>query len=261
MRQTKRMLTDEQWGRIAPHLPRHTPSPQGGRPRCDDRLCLEGILWVLRNGGRWQSIPVDLPSGSTCWRRLHEWACDGVLERIHLILVEELHDLGKLDLSELLGDATFIRAKKGGDEVGNTKVGKGMKLEVVVDKSGLPLGLATAAASEPEAALLPEALKDVPVPVPPGTPVVADRGHDSDALRDRLEAAGHRPVIPHRRNRTRPSRNDGRRLRRYRHRWVVERTNAWLHTYRGLAVRWTQSIYHFIGLAYLTFIHLALQRF
>jgi transposase len=113
MRHTKRILTDAQWARLAPHLPVHPPSPQGGRPRADDRACLEGILWLLRTGSPWQAIPVDLPSGSTCWRRLQEWAGEGVLPEIHAVLLEELDALGKLDLEELLADATFIRAKKG----------------------------------------------------------------------------------------------------------------------------------------------------
>jgi len=113
MRHTKRVLTDEQWERVAPHLPKHRPSPKGGRPRADDRECLEGILWLLRTGSRWQDIPIDLPSPSTCWRRLQEWAGEGVLADIHAILIAELGELGKLDLEELLADATFIRAKKG----------------------------------------------------------------------------------------------------------------------------------------------------
>lgn len=79
----------------------------------DDRDCLEGILWLLRAGARWQDIPLDLPSGSTCWRRLHEWASEGVLGEVHALLIKELDELGKLDLDELLADATFIRAKKG----------------------------------------------------------------------------------------------------------------------------------------------------
>jgi len=113
-RKTTRFLTDEQWQRIAPHLPQHPPSPKGGRPRATDRECLEGILWLLRSGARWRDIPLDLPSGSTCWRRLQEWAGDEVLQHIQALLVEELGELGKLDLEELLADATFIRAKKGG---------------------------------------------------------------------------------------------------------------------------------------------------
>jgi transposase len=145
--------------------------------------------------------------------------------------------------------------------VGTTKVGKGMKLEVVTDADGLPLGLELAAADVAETELLRPALNDVPVEVPPGTPVVADRGYDSDPLRDELEAAGYTPVIPHRRNRVKPSRNDGRRLRRYRRRYRIERTNAWLHNYRGVAVRWSYYTYLYMGLVYLSFIHIALQRF
>ena len=136
-----------------------------------------------------------------------------------------------------------------------------MKLEVVVDKGGLPLGLAAAGANVCEQALLLPALDDVPLEIPDGTPVIADKGHDSDPLRDELEAEGFTPVIPHRKSRVKPSRNDGRRLRRYRHRWVVERTNAWLHCYRGLAMRWSYYPIMYVGLVYLSFIHLALQRF
>jgi len=99
--------------------------------------------------------------------------------------------------------------------VGKTKVGKGMKLEIVVEASGLPLGLKAAAADVSEQQLLMPALDDVPIKVPSGTPVVADKGHDSDPLRDKMENAGYTPVIPHRSNRVKPSRNDGRRLRRY----------------------------------------------
>jgi transposase len=117
-RKTKRVLTDADWERIAPHLPRPKPSPKGGRPRADDRECLEGILWVVRTGARWQDIPVDLPSGSTCWRRLRDWAGEGSLQALQGLLVAELDERGALDLEELLADATFIRAKKGGTTSG-----------------------------------------------------------------------------------------------------------------------------------------------
>src|SRR5215211_7058831 len=113
MRQTKRVLTDEQWERLEPHFPKHPPAPKGGRPWVSDRECLEGVLWLLRTGARWRDIPIDLPSGSTCWRRLAEWAGGGVLPHIQGALVAELGERGKLDLEELLADATFIRTKKG----------------------------------------------------------------------------------------------------------------------------------------------------
>jgi transposase len=117
-RKTPRVVTDEQWALIAPHLPAHPPSPKGGRPRADDRECLEGLLWYLRTGARWRDMPIDLPSGSTCWRRLVEWAGEGVLAHLHAVLIEQLGEAGELDLDELFADATFIRAKKGATRSG-----------------------------------------------------------------------------------------------------------------------------------------------
>jgi transposase len=123
-----------------------------------------------------------------------------------------------------------------------------MKLEIATDASGLPLGLAADAANVSETELLKPALDDVPVELPPGTPVIADKGHASD-----VDADGYRTIIPHRKNRVKLSRNDGRRLRRYRHRWVIERTNAWLHCYRGLAMRWAYYSFIYVGMVYVAF--------
>src|SRR5829696_2149384 len=119
-RKTPRVLTDEQWERIAPHLPAHPPSPKGGRPRASDRECLEGLLWLLRTGARWRDVPVDLPSGST-WRRLRDWAGEGVLQAVQAAPVGELAARGRVDLRELLADATFIRAKKGATRSGRPR--------------------------------------------------------------------------------------------------------------------------------------------
>jgi transposase len=137
----------------------------------------------------------------------------------------------------------------------------GARERVVADAPGLPLRMAAAGADACEQKLPPGALKDVPLEVPEGTPVIADQGHDADALREKVEADGLVPVIPHRQNHSRPSRNDGRRLRHYAPRWLIERTNAWLPCYRGLAVRWSYYSFLYTGLVYLSFIHLALQGF
>ena len=122
-RRTPRVLTDDQWERVAPHLPARPPSPKGGRPRASDRECLEGPLWLLRTGARWRDMPIDLPSGSTCWRRLAEWAGEEVLRHMQ-VLVEQLGEQGKLDLEELLADATFIRAKKGATRSGKRRLAR-----------------------------------------------------------------------------------------------------------------------------------------
>jgi transposase len=55
-------LSDAQWGRISRELPKAAPKPKGGRPRADDRACMEGILWVLRTGARWRDMPERYPA-------------------------------------------------------------------------------------------------------------------------------------------------------------------------------------------------------
>ena len=51
MARAKPLLTDGQWAKIQPLLPPELERPHGGRPRCDDRKVLEGILWMLENRG------------------------------------------------------------------------------------------------------------------------------------------------------------------------------------------------------------------
>jgi IS5 family transposase len=72
--------------------------------------------------------------------------------------------------------------------------------------------------------------------------VIADKAYDSDALRERLRQRGIELICPHKRNRVRPATQDGRVLRGYQRRWIVERTHAWLGNFRGLVVRYDRSL-------------------
>ncbi len=111
-------LTDELWQAIQPHLPtRPSSSPKGGRPPADDFACFKGILYVLREGCRWQSLPsqaLACPSGSTCWRRFRDWTKAGVWTKAHVQLLDHLSDEGVLDLQHAIIDSAFVRAQKGG---------------------------------------------------------------------------------------------------------------------------------------------------
>jgi len=71
--------------------------------------------------------------------------------------------------------------------------------------------------------------------------VIADKGYDSDPLRKQLAKRGIELIAPHRQNRSKPPTQDGRALRRYRRRWTIERTFAWLGNFRRLVMRWDRS--------------------
>ena len=108
-------LTDEQWTILEPLIPKpRLRADRRGRPWCDDRQVLNGILWVLRTGAHWRDVPDRYPSPATCHRRHQEWSRAGVFNRILTALAEDLRSRGKLDLSECFVDATFVVAKKGG---------------------------------------------------------------------------------------------------------------------------------------------------
>lgn len=130
---------------------------------------------------------------------------------------------------------------------------------VVVDGKGLPLGVSIASASPAEVTLVDAVLQTVAVPrAGRGRPrcrpprLIGDRAYDSDPLRQRLARRGIDLISPHRINRTRPRTQDGRKLRRYRRRWVVERSIAWYGAFRRLIVR-----YERLTLMYLAFFHFA----
>lgn len=103
------------WKKLKPLLPEVRPSAKGGRPRLDDELALNGILFVLRTGIAWEDLPQELGfgSGMTCWRRLRDWQAAGVWHRLHLALLAQLRGAGQLDLSRVSLDGAAVPSPRG----------------------------------------------------------------------------------------------------------------------------------------------------
>ncbi len=123
-RPRKPLLTDKQWKLIEPLLPVLPKSKKGGRPWAPNRAVFEGILWILRTGARWQDLPDQYPSPSTCWRRLQKGEEEDVWLGIWRAFLSTLDERGQLDWSEAFADGSFAPAKKGGRELGKPSGGK-----------------------------------------------------------------------------------------------------------------------------------------
>ena len=106
-------LTNEQWQKIEPLLPKPKISNKGGRPWADNRKVFEGILWILRTGAPWADLPRRFPSPSTCWRRLKLWEEQDIWLNAWRVFLSELDERGQLDWSEAFVDGSFAPAKKG----------------------------------------------------------------------------------------------------------------------------------------------------
>lgn len=138
---------------------------------------------------------------------------------------------------------------------------------VLVDGKGVPLGVHLSPANLAESQLAEETLEQVAVPRRgPGRPrkkpkrIVADKGYDSRKLWEAMKAKGIDFIAPHLSNRTNLY-QDGRKLRRYKRRWIIERTNAWLFNYRRLVVRYEHRIEHYRAFLYFACALIALRRF
>jgi transposase len=252
-------VTDDTWKVIAPVLvvPRKS---KWGRPRADERACFEAILFVLHTGMQWKFLPRTFPPKSTVHDYLQTWvereAFRDLLAKVVRMLVEE----GRIDLQECFIDATFAPAKAGGEGVGLTRKGKGSKIQLVVDAQGIPLGVSVGTAQQGEGQMVQGTLELFAAEQPPQR-MIGDKAYDCDALDAALAELGIEMIAPHRSNRREESRTqDGRPLRRYKRRWKVERTFAWLGNHRRLLVRFERHLPVFAGFTVLGCLMIALRH-
>jgi transposase len=104
-------VRDELWEAVEPLLPEHPPDPRGGRPRVDDRVCFNAIVFVLFTGIAWRHLPAEMGcSPATAHRRLAEWQAVGAWERLHLELLRRLNAARRIDWSTAIVDGSHIRA-------------------------------------------------------------------------------------------------------------------------------------------------------
>jgi transposase len=132
---------------------------------------------------------------------------------------------------------------------------------VLMDGDRTPLGVLITAANAGEVQHIERLLETSVVPLPEETRLPYDGAADSDPLRERLAARGVELICPHRCNRVKPATQDGRKLRRRRHRWKIERTNAWLQGYGRIAIRKDRLGVMFLGWLQLACLFTILKRF
>ena len=103
-------MSETQWNTIASYLPKPAKT---GRPRCDDRTTVNGILFVLTTGCRWADMPDKYGSKSTAHLRFSELQKKGIWKKILSELIKSAHKQGKIDLQKISIDSSSIAAKKG----------------------------------------------------------------------------------------------------------------------------------------------------
>jgi transposase len=198
-------LTDDLWKRLEPLIPKSRKNRHvqfAGRKPSEARRVLNGILFVLRTGVPWRSLPAttDFPSGYTCRRRLQRWQRAGIWQRLFETLMAELQKRHQIDWYRALVDSSSLRAPCGGAKTGPNPTDRrklGSKHHLLTDGHGIPLSVILTEANRHDVTQLLPLLDKVPrVEGQSGAPrcrpeyVQGDRAYDSELHRREIKKRG-----------------------------------------------------------------------
>jgi transposase len=127
------LLTDGQFRRISHLLPGRLSTV--GVTAKNNRQFLEGVFYVIREGGRWRSLPKEFGPWERCYRRYNRWCDKGVFEKIFQILSADA------DFEYIMLDSTIVRAHQhsAGAKGGNNYKHLAKALGVFAQKSTPPV--------------------------------------------------------------------------------------------------------------------------
>ena len=96
------VLSDEQWGKVS-GLIIGRPDQRGSTGR-DNRMFVEGVLWIVRTGSPWRDLPETFGEWNSVFRRFSRWSAKGVWQRIFTAMSDDP------DFEYLIVDSTIVRA-------------------------------------------------------------------------------------------------------------------------------------------------------
>ena len=121
-------ISDELWGKIQPLLPPHVNTHRfgGGRPRADDRKCMNAIWFVLRTGCQWDALDATgICPSSTAHDRFQEWVKAGMFQELWKAGLLEYDKKKHLDWTWQSMDGAMTKAPLGGEKMWTQPHGSG----------------------------------------------------------------------------------------------------------------------------------------
>jgi transposase len=208
---------------------------------------LNGVLFVLKTGCRWQDIPTSVCAHdySSCWRRLNFWRKRGALKLVWQTVLVLLDHEGQVDLSLGNLDGTLVQSPKyQGTGYDSQHKRYGTNISLLTEKNGLPLTDMTTKGNRNDIVSAEATMNKLRVGAKRRVQELnADKGYDSKAFRRHLRARGISTNIPERKSKHRRKRGRKPHMNKanFTFRAFIERTNAWLKSYRKLRYRYERK--------------------
>lgn len=192
------------------------------------------MLYRIRVGCPWRDLPKEFGLWNSIFKKFNAGSDQGKWIKLFGALVEEA------DMEWLFMDGSYIRdhqhctgaSKESTEAIGKSRGGNTTKIHLSVDACGLPVGFEVTGGEVHDCTMAPVLLAKTP----DVETVVADRGYDSQPVRDPILKQKGKPVIPRKRNSVVGNRDIDWCLYKYRH--LVENAFARLKRFRGLATRY-----------------------
>ena len=235
---------------------------------------VRAILYRLKSGCQWRLLPVDLffehkvISWQGVYYHFRKWVLDGSFKRVWIELLKASHRL--LDLSSMQLDGSHTPAKNGGEHIGyqGRKKAKTTNALFLCDNQGQPLSMATPQSGQHHDAYEMEVLfeelctlvNEAGIDLN-GVFMNADSGFDTAALPQQCSQKGIEANID-RNERSQKCQQQYRYFDEllYKRRFVIERMNAWIDSFKALLVRFETKVQHWMAFHFLAFAALLIRK-
>ncbi|UAA37196.1 IS5 family transposase [Paraneptunicella aestuarii] len=247
------MLTDNAWKKLKNVL------KESGRVynKYEHRNTLEGILYRMRTGIQWRDLPPEFGLWNTIFRRFNLWSKKGVLEKLLSTLAKES------DTEWLFIDGSIVKAhqdsarsgRKDEEAIGKSRGGNSTKIHLAVDSGGLPVYFELSGGQVNDIVHAESLISHAST----AQHVVADKGYDSEVLRDFIENKGSQSQIPRKQNSRIGNSQMEWCLYRYRH--LVENAFMKIKKYRAVATRYDKLARNYRSIVALAFVMMWLPMY
>ena len=236
-----------------------------GRPRAKFKSVFRSITTILWTGGSWRSLPRGMGKRSTVHSYFLEWTQAGLFKKLWEAIVMDATKNGTIKSKIQIVDGTPILSVYMPVSISGFsykhKSKRGMKLEILIDKAGVPLSLSLSSANVHDAKLLEDTLNQTVIKSnePSKKDLLGDAGFIGEENEKTALKFGFTPHF--RPKKSKINGNQKRKLNKNKkHRFKVEHVISWMKNMRRIRTCYEKSTESFLGFCQLCCAYLAFRK-